>query len=249
MLRLLVLLLVLGNAGYFVWNRGLLSDYGLGPATQSEPQRLMQQLRPDAVRLVPPAAELGSTDGGVPALPTGMTALLPASALTPALGLASTALRTTGAAQPAECLQAGLFNEAQTAVLRARLQTALPPGSWVIESSLEPARWMVYMGKYSSPDAVAKKKSELRQLRVPFEALDNAELEPGLSLGSFSSQTQALLEMARIAKRGVRTAKVIQTLAESRGQRLRLPAVDAALRPQLDAVQPQLAGKALQACH
>lgn len=248
MLRLLVLLLVLSNAGYFAWTRGLLSAYGFAPAAQSEPQRLIQQLRPDAVRILPPAADLGPSDGA-PALRTGMTALPPVSALTPALGLASVALRTSAAAAPTECLQAGLFNEEQTAVLRARLQSVLPPGSWAIESSVEPARWMVYMGKYSSQDAVTKKKSELRQLRVSFEALDNADLEPGLSLGSFGSQAQALLEMARIAKRGVRTAKVIQTLAESRGQRLRLPAVDAALRPQLDAIQPQLAGKALLACH
>ena len=149
---------------------------------------------------------------------------------------------------PTECLQAGLFNEEQTTTLRNRLQGSLAEGSWVLESSVEPARWMVYMGKYNSVDAVNKKKGELRQLHVTFDALNNAALEPGLSLGVFGSKDEADTAMAGIAKRGVRTAKVIQSQAEVRGQRLKLPAVDAALRAQLDAIKPQLAGKSLQAC-
>jgi hypothetical protein len=52
MLRALVLALLLANAGYFAWTRGLLADYGFAPAGQSEPQRLTQQLRPEAMRLL-----------------------------------------------------------------------------------------------------------------------------------------------------------------------------------------------------
>ncbi|KAI9872383.1 MAG: hypothetical protein M1823_008188, partial [Watsoniomyces obsoletus] len=48
--------------------------------------------------------------------------------------------------------------------LRSALETALPPGSWQLESSVEPARWIVYMGKYSNDEALAKKRAELRQL-------------------------------------------------------------------------------------
>ncbi len=228
MLRLLVLLLVLGNAGYFAWTKGLLAPYGFTPASQSEPQRLAQQIRPEALRILTPV-EARQLDTGTPAF----------SVPTPA---------TTTAAVSSECLQAGLFNEEQTALLRTRLQSALPAGSWVLESSVEPIRWMVYMGKYSSADAVAKKRGELRALGVLFEALNNAALEPGLSLGRFDSQPEADAALAGIAKRGVRTAKVVQERAESRGQKLRLAAVDAALRVQLETIKPQLAGKALQAC-
>lgn len=49
MLRLLALLLVLLNVGYLAWSQGWLRAYGFGPAIQSEPQRLPQQLRPEAV--------------------------------------------------------------------------------------------------------------------------------------------------------------------------------------------------------
>lgn len=52
MLRLLVLLLLLANAGYFAWTQGWLAPAGLAPAAQSEPQRLEQQVRPDALRVL-----------------------------------------------------------------------------------------------------------------------------------------------------------------------------------------------------
>ncbi|MES2363059.1 MAG: SPOR domain-containing protein [Pseudomonadota bacterium] len=245
MLRLLALLLVLGNAGYFAWTRGLLVAYGFAPASQTEPQRLAQQIHPEAMRLLIPP-EIRPAGGAAAAAPSSSS---PAPAASSAVAPASAAMQVSASNTAPECLQVGLFNEEQTVVLRARLQSVLPAGSWVLESGAEPPRWIVYMGKYSGADAVAKKKGELRQLHVSFEPLNNPALEPGLSLGSFGSQPEADAEMARIAKRGVRTAKVIQAAPESRGQKLRLPAVDAGLRPQLEALKPQLAGKILQACH
>ena len=253
MLRLLVLLLLLANGAYFAWSHGLLAAYGLAPASQSEPQRLEQQIRPEAIRIL-------STPDAASAAPASSPLSTLTSATTTASAITTTATSSTSAAasatlalasasaSPAECLQVGLFNEEQTAVLRERLQSALPAGGWVLESAVEPARWMVYMGKYSSADALEKKRGELRQLKVPFSPLNNPSLEPGLSLGVFTSQPEANAELERIAKRGVRTAKVVQAQLEVRGQKLRLPAVDAALRPQLDALKPQLAGKSLQAC-
>ena len=147
-----------------------------------------------------------------------------------------------------ECLEVGMFNEEQTVVLRDKLVSTLPQNSWVIENALVSARWLVYMGKYNSDESVLKKKSELRGLGVSFEELNNIALEPGLSLGSFKTQSEANAELIRITKKGVKTAKVIQERAEQVGQRLRLPTVDAALRAQLDAIKPQLAGKAFVVC-
>lgn len=53
MLRLAVLLLLLANAGYYAWSEGLLLQWGFGPLTQAEPHRLEQQIRPDAIRVLP----------------------------------------------------------------------------------------------------------------------------------------------------------------------------------------------------
>lgn len=52
MLRLVVLLLVLANAGYFAWSQGLLGAWGFAPAPTGEPQRLQQQIKPGALRLL-----------------------------------------------------------------------------------------------------------------------------------------------------------------------------------------------------
>ena len=254
MLRLLVLLLLLANGAFFAWSKGLLAPYGLAPASQSEPQRLAQQIRPEAIRILSTPGAASTSTTAAPAASTSSplstsTTTTTATTTTPtSAGVSATLASASVSASPTECLQVGLFNEEQTAVLRERLQSVLPAGSWVLESAVEPARWMVYMGKYSSADALAKKRAELRQLRVPFEALNNPALEPGLSLGTFTSQPDANAELERIAKRGVRTAKVIQQQLEARGQKLRLPAVSASLRPRLDELKPQLAGKPLQPC-
>ncbi len=227
MLRLLVLLLILANAGYYAFSQGLLAAYGLAPATQTEPQRMAQQIKPEALRILSPQ-EIAQLESATPS---------------------ARAVANAGTISSAtECLQAGIFNEEQTMVLRERLVSTLPQDSWVLESTLMPARWLVYMGKYNSDEAAVKKKSELRGLGVSFEAMNNASLEPGVSLGNFKTQLEAETELTRIAKKGIKTAKVIQERAEQRGQRLKLPAVNTALRRQLDAIMPQLAGKALQPC-
>jgi hypothetical protein len=223
MLRLTVLLLVLANVGYYAWSHGLLAAYGFAPTSQSEPQRLTQQIEPDAMRILSPTEARQFEN-----------ALQPASA-----ALVSNA---------AECLQVGLFNEEQSLVLRERLARALPAGSWALESAAGPARWLVYMGKFSSAEALDKKKAELRGLGVTFDAPNNTALGPGLSLGSFKTQAEADTELARIAKKGVKTARVIQERADQPGQTLKLPKVNAALRAKLDAIKPQLAGKDFQPC-
>ncbi|UUZ70015.1 SPOR domain-containing protein [Polaromonas sp. P2-4] len=220
MLRLLVLVLLLANAGYFAWTQGLLADYGYAPVIQSEPQRLTQQIRPEAMRLLT-ASEARQLE-------------------TPAASASAVAA--------AECLQAGLFSDEQASALRARLQSSLPAASWSLENSVEPERWIVYMGKYSDDETLAKKRGELRQRGVSFEPLLNRALAPGLSLGHFNTQAAAESELAKVAIRGVRTARVLQERAEVRGQLLKLAAVDAPLKAQLEALKPQLAGKVLQAC-
>jgi len=218
MLRLIVLLLLLANGAYFAWSQGLLLAWGLGPAQQSEPHRLRQQIRPEAVRVV-------SGDE----ISRGDTSTVPARAA------------------PAECLQAGPVEDGEIESLRQALQ-GWPAGSWVLEPSVEPARWIVYMGKYPSPESVTRKRGELRQIGVSFEPLANADLEPGLSLGGFPSQAQAVQLLDRLAERGVRTARVVQERAELRGQRLMLPAVDEALRSRVDELRPALGTRSLRPC-
>lgn len=154
---------------------------------------------------------------------------------------------TAAASRAGECLQAGPFDDVQLAALRPLLEP-LPAGSWSLEPIAEPARWIVYMGKYASADHVARKKSELRQLGISFESLSNVALEPGLSLGGHATEAAAQKQLDQLIDRGVRTARVMQERPEQRGQRLTLPAVDEGLRTRLEEMRVALNGKTLRPC-
>lgn len=218
MLRLVVLLLVLLNAAYYAWSHGLLRAYGWAPVEQGEPQRLGQQLRPQAIRILPP--EEGRKAEQV--------------ALTPP--------------KPPECLQAGLFDEGQTETLRKALESLLPPTAWTLETSVEPARWIVYMGKFPTAAALDRKKAELDKMKLKLQPLENSELQLGLSLGRFETQAQAQAELNALQKRGVRTARVVQERAELRQSQLRIPAADEAMKPKLEELKPALGDKSLRSC-
>jgi hypothetical protein len=55
MLKLLIVLLLLANGGYYAWSHGALTQLGLVPARHTEPERLQQQVQPELL-LVTPAA-------------------------------------------------------------------------------------------------------------------------------------------------------------------------------------------------
>jgi hypothetical protein len=239
MLRFFVIVLLLANVGYYTWSQGLLQDWGLAPAQQAEPQRLQQQIRPEALRIE-----------GAKAPPP---AALPASIAEPATGtdapeVAGAASAPVAAApMPEECLQAGVFDEEQADALR-QAAAALPQGSWSLQRTTIAGRWMIYMGRFADGDALAKKRAELREIGVPFDRPNNPSLEPGLSLGRFSTGEAAQRGLSNLAAKGVRTARVVQERPDAPGYLLRLPAVDDALRPQLEALRSALAGKTLRPC-
>ncbi len=107
MLRIAFLVLLLANAGYYAWSGGMLRGVGLGPEDPSEPQRLAQQIRPEILRLQPPAASASasaspstaqaSAAAAAPALPAAAAASVAAPA---ASGAASTAPVAAGAPVP-----------------------------------------------------------------------------------------------------------------------------------------------------
>ena len=224
MLRILVLILLLANGVYFAWSHDMLASWGLGITPQSEPQRLEQQIEPQRIQL------LKSAD----------------TAITPSTTAAQSP--TVDVKTASVCLQAGVFNDQQSTALRQALAAKLPAGSWRLDTSTLPARWIVYMGKYPDNKARDLKKSQLVKIKVPFEPLADAALEPGISLGSHGSQDAANQALDQLFRQGVRTAKVLQVQSGQTGFQLVLPSVDAALRPQLTTIQSQLAGKPLLPC-
>lgn len=217
MLRLFVLALLLANGAYFAWSQGLLLAYGWGPVQQSEPQRLAQQIQPEAIKVLS-AKEFQRIEDQIKA-----------------------------EQERTECLQAGPFDEAQSAALRQAVGDALPAEAWQIDAVPVTARWIIYMGKYANTDALAKKRAEVSAMNVKTEALENAALEPGFSLGAFGSKPEADAALARLGPK-VHTARVVQERAASQVYQLKLPAVNAALKPKLAELRGALAGKPLSAC-
>jgi len=215
MLRFFVLLLLLLNAVYYAWSQGLLRAYGWAPTDPAEPQRVSQQIRPQALTIL--SAEEARR------------------------------LEQSGA-KATECLQAGWFAGGEVAVLRKALEDMLPPGSWQLDTRVEPASWLVYMGKFPSEAARERKRAELAQMKLQPLPIDNPELEPGLALVRAATQAQAQAELAALQRRGVRTAKVVQEKPSSEQVLLRLPVVSEPLKARLEELRAVLQDRPLRAC-
>jgi hypothetical protein len=219
MLRLLVLILILANGVYFAWSEGLLRSAGFAPAQQQEPQRLQQQVKPDAVRM------LGQQE------------------------FKRVEAQVQADLVPKECLLAGPFDDAQAKVVRAAMESNFVPGTWQLEPVAVPARWIVYMGKFASAEGLAKKRDELAAMRLAPQHLTNPALEIGLSLGAFDNQVAANAELAKLNLRGIRTAKVVLEYPEGQLTQLKIPALTNELKVHLNDIKPALAGKTLHSCN
>lgn len=238
MLRLAVIVLLLANAGYFAWSQGHLRPWGWAPQEQAEPQRMDQQIRPETLQILKVNPGKTSSSAPVPPPTTASTA--------PAATSAAPSDTPTPPADPVECLQAGVFDERQAEALRAAA-AGLPQGSWALEPTPIAGRWMVYMGRFEDLETLDRKRAELRARKVDHDRAGGT-LEFGLSLGRFATKEAAERELTNLGTKGVRTARVVQERPDAPGFTLRLPAVNDALRPQLDALRSAMAGKTLRSC-
>jgi hypothetical protein len=223
-----MLLLVL-NLGYFAWGQGWLLAYGWGPAQQQEPQRLVQQIHPEALQVL----------GGKDAAPEPTPPAAAASATEAGMGEATSA---------SACWQLNDLDPAQAEALRPVLSSRFAAGAWALDEVGLAPRWMVYMGKFPNALELAKKREQLISLKLKFSPVTGAAWSPGLSLGVFSSQEGANTALQELLQRGVRSAKVVQERPSSLSYHLRLPAVTPAEQPALDAVKQAVPGKPLESC-
>lgn len=293
MLRLIVVLLLVANLGYYAWSAGWLQGLGMAPANPGEPARLQQQVAPQALRLpgegedvaaepeaqgpmpgaaspeevatppedqnpaaqeAPPAPAAAPAEAApdAPEQPQASQTQAPTPVSAPVPAPAVVAQPTASAAVATEprragvCLQAGVFDARQAEALRTAL-ASWPRGSWTLDATPVPGRWMIYMGRYADEEATARKRAELRALGVTYDR-PGAAYEPGLALGRFSSEEGAQRGLALLGRQGVRSARIVQVRAEAAGHTLRLPALDGALLARVPALRPALGGKELRSC-
>ena len=169
MLRVVIWLLVLANAGYFAWTQGYLGALGLKPVVQSEPERLQSQIKPEGLRLLnAPRPASAPAPAAAPATPaTPATPAAPPEATV--VAVADTTEVPVVAEPPASaCWLTSGFSSEQADVLRSALQQLdLPGDSWQLNEVRSGGRWVVYMGRYND-EQMARKKTELRDIKIEF---------------------------------------------------------------------------------
>ncbi len=254
MLKWVIWLLVLGNAGYFAWSQGYLDTLGMKPAEQREPQRLAQQVRPEALRLLngPRPEAVPSTPAPVAANVVAPPVAAAPSAPEPAAPAPvnpPTAVVAPGNG-PRVCWQAGGFTEDQAELLRAELGLlGLPASGFVFTEVRSGGRWIVYMGRYDNQQQLNRKKDELRALGVTFREITAPGLAPGLALGTYSTESAAQQALQKAERDGIRTGKVAQERAESLSFNVRLPSITDTQRDAINGLGQAMAGKRLQRCN
>jgi len=230
MLRITLLLLVLANMAYYLWSHERLVHWGLGPVAQTEPQRLAQQIRPDALRFFPdppPVPEAGANTAPSPEEKTGAPA---------EDDRAVTAQSPLPMEEPTQCLLAADIDAAAGgAALHQSLLAQVPRAQWEMTQTRQSGRWMVYMGPFANATQLERVRTDLRARGVEF-ARPGAALEPGLSLGRFSSEQAAARYMRNLVAQGVAVSRVVQERPDMVSYTLRLPAATPALRAQVEAL-------------
>ena len=219
MMRMAFWVLLLANAAFFAWSGGYLRAFGFAPAVQSEPQRVQQQIHPEAIVL------LNSQD------------------------LKKAEAQAREDAKPKECLLFGPFDDAQADKLRSALQgVSLAADAWQLNTVAVPERWVVYIGKFANAQALDKKRAELTLMNIKSDPVSAPHLTLGLSLGRFDTEANANQELDRLRKDGVRTARVMQERAASQSTLLKLPAATDSVKAQVLGLGEALAGKNPRSC-
>lgn len=147
------------------------------------------------------------------------------------------------------CLQAGPFDAEGIAAAEAAVSSTLPSGTWTRQSVEQPARWILYMGRYTNPDALQRKEQELARVRVPFEPMRNAsELEPGLLLGRYTERDAADAALARLTQRGVQGGRVLALAQPATLHVLRVERADPELAQKVTALRLDALGRGFVPC-
>lgn len=230
MLRALVLVLLLANAGFWAWRQGWLAPLhaliGAAPEGEREPGRLALQVHPERVQLVTAAASAAGTE--------------------PAASAA------TAASEPAPpstaCLEAGPFDAAGLATAQAVLQVLLPAEASSVRR-LDAGTVWIALGPYAEAAPLRQKREELQRLNL---APESARLVPDgapyLVLERHDSRDAAEAALKALAERGLRNGRIVDAGAGT-PRALRVAAADASQQLLLAALPAdRLGGRRFEPC-
>ena len=225
MLRALVLLFALVNAGLYFW---LHSDpQALQP--DREPQRLGHQVSPDAVQVLPDVAA-SAAGGAASAASTSSRADSGASVASATAVPATLALSPKAGETGPDCVETPALDDAQFTALKAVLAKAGVPAEAIAERRQpQGGAWIVYLGRFADSQTWQQKADELKKLDVKFERVNTpGTLAPGLSLGQFTSSADAGRKLDDLTRQGVKGARVVVMTTPTMQRHLQVRAADPA---------------------
>jgi len=222
--RLLFLLLLAANLGFFAWTRFLAPA---DPAVDQQP--LGHQLEPHKLRIVT-ERELARESAAPPAKPK------PAAPPPEPARIA--------------CLEWGSFNPADATRAAQRLEPLVLGARLAQYRGEETAGWWVHMPPQGSRAAALRKAGELKKLGVAdyFILQDSGPMRWALSLGVFSTEDAARSHLQALREKGVRTAIIDRR--ETRVPRVwfQVRDVEAPLQEKLRDIAQDFEGATLHDC-
>lgn len=184
----LLVLNLLAGAGLLGW---LGSRVPVG-----EPERLTNQLKPEAIRLLPPEALVAAPASAPEPLPEPAPAPVAAPEPIPAVVTA-----------PQACMRFTQLTDAHAQNIAALAQQLAGEVVVADEAELVPSSWWVHVPPLASRGEAEAKVAEIRALGVSdlFILQDEGPFQYAISLGLFKTEASANLHLSRLRAKGVRS--------------------------------------------
>jgi hypothetical protein len=237
-MRGLVIALVVANLLVLAWSYDLLP--GLSRSREREPERMKQQVNPDAVQLI---------------TPTAASAALQAAAVQRTGNVAITSAAPASASAAADaadtvCLEAGPFAAAEVAAAERGLRELKWPGlEWTPQRSERGGSYIVYQGRFADDTAMARRRDEYRRQQINVEEVRNSpDLQPGLRFGRYDTRSAADAALAQLTQQGVKAARVVTLNIPIVVTLLRVERADGALAARLTQLNLPPAGSGFRPC-
>lgn len=224
-MRLVFLLLLAANLGFFAWMRFLAAP---DPAVDRQP--LSQQLDPGKLRIVP-GTEIAQAP---PPAPVPKPQPAPPEPVP----------------VPIACLEWGSFSPGDAARVEPRLEPLALGARLAQYRGEETAGWWVYIPPQGNRAGALRKAAELKKLGVNeyFVVQDEGRLRWAVSLGVFRAEDKAKAHLDALRAQGVRSAVIGQRETRVPKVWFQVRGVEPALHARLQEIAREFEGATLHEC-
>lgn len=220
-MRVMFLLLVLANLGFFAWARFLGTDGEL-----RDPRPLQRQVAAEQIRILS-ARELGAMTPVKPEAP-----------------------KPAADAEPRACIEWGSFTVTDAPRAEKALEPLALGTRLAQRRTEEVAGWWVYLAPQGNRPTATKKALELKAIGIDdyFVVLEEGRWRWAISLGVFKTEEAANSRLAMLRSKGVRTALLGQRETQVQKVLFQVRGADTALAERLGELAQAFPGSELKDC-